>query len=181
VVRAEGGIFLPAGKTKTKQNRRVPISSILRVILDKRRNDPAGQPLPDAYVFGDEIGRKRASLNDAWKGARRRAKADGLHFHDLRREAGSRWMDAGVPLGVIQRWLGYANVSQTSTYLGASLDDGASAMQAFEQRIGRVPNIVTQSDDSASTTRRKRTRSDRPVFKKTNKNGTRPDPAIVLH
>ena len=43
-----------------------------------------------------------------------------MHFHDLRREAGSRWMDAGVLLHTIQKWLGHANISQTSTYLRAT-------------------------------------------------------------
>jgi integrase len=58
-------------------------------------------------------------------------KITGLHFHDLRREAASRWMDAGVSLGTIQRWLGHANVAQTSTYLGASLGNDGEDMQAF--------------------------------------------------
>ena len=44
-------------------------------------------------------------------------RAINLHFHDLRREAGSRWLDGGVPLQVIRDWLGHANISQTSTYL----------------------------------------------------------------
>ena len=54
-----------------------------------------------------------------------------LHFHDLRREAGSRWMDAGVPLATIQRWLGHANISQTSTYLGADLGGDEEAYAAL--------------------------------------------------
>ena len=68
-----------------------------------------------------------------------RAREDhGLHFHDLRREAGSRWMDAGVPLATIQRWLGHHNISQTSTYLAASGGGDADAMRAFEQAIGAI-------------------------------------------
>ena len=38
-----------------------------------------------------------------------------LYFHDLRREAGSRWLEGGVPLHTIQRWLGHTNISQAST------------------------------------------------------------------
>ena len=34
------------------------VQSVLRGVLDARRNDPAGEPLPaDAYVFGDAGGR----------------------------------------------------------------------------------------------------------------------------
>lgn len=141
-----GEIFLPAGKTKAKKPRRVPISTVLQKVLDARRNDPAGDPLPpEAYVFGDEVGRRRQSIKTAWKLALKRATITGLHFHDLRREAGSRWMDAGVPLATIQRWLGHHNISQTSTYLAASGGGDADAMRAFEQATGRLPNVAVSA------------------------------------
>ena len=139
-------LFLPAGKTKAKRDRRVPISTVLRRVLDARRLDPAGEFLPpDAYVFGDEVGRPRRSIKTAWRATCRRAGITGLHFHDLRREAGSRWMDAGIPLATIQRWLGHHNISQTSTYLGASLGGDERDMLAFEERIGRLAPL-TQID-----------------------------------
>jgi integrase len=137
-------IFLPGSKTKSKRDRRVPISSVLRVVLEARRSDPAGQLLPpEAYVFGDEVGRRRHSIKTAWRLTVQRAKLEDLHFHDLRREAGSRWMDAGVPLATIQRWLGHSNISQTSTYLGASLGHDESDMERYERAAGRV----TASDE----------------------------------
>ena len=58
----------------------------------------------------------------------------GLHFHDLRREAGSRWLDGGVPLQTIRDWLGHANISQTSTYLESTFAGQHEAMRAFEER-----------------------------------------------
>src|SRR5206468_2751458 len=45
--------------------------------------------------------------------SRANLRAINLHFHDLRREAGSRWLDGGVPLHTIRDWLGHANISQT--------------------------------------------------------------------
>jgi integrase len=136
-------LFLPAGKTKAKKPRRVPISTVLRAVLDARRNDPAGEPLPpDAFVLGDEVGRRRGSIKTAWRLTRKRANITGLHFHDLRREAGSRWMDAGVPLATIQRWLGHHNISQTSTYLAASGGGDADAMRAFDQAMGRLRHVA---------------------------------------
>lgn len=157
-----GELFFPAGKTKAKKPRRVPISTVLAALLARRRNDPAGDPLPpSAYVFGDEIGRRRrSSFKHDWENAvllahgqkpvrvkggqltpaSRAAYRDlNLHFHDLRREAGSRWMDAKVPLATIQRWLGHHNISQTSTYLAASGGGDAEAMIAFELAMKRVP------------------------------------------
>src|SRR6185436_14875448 len=84
---------LPAAKTKTKRDRVVPISGRLKAILEMRRNDPAGEPHGlQAYVFGDEIGQRTLSIKTAWRLTCRRAKIVGLRFHDLRREAGSRWL-----------------------------------------------------------------------------------------
>jgi integrase len=135
-------LFLPAQKTKAKRDRRVPVSSVLAAVLGRRQSDPAGKLLPpDAYVFGDEVGRPRASIKTAWRLTCQRAKLIDLRFHDLRREAGSRWMDAGVPLATIQRWLGHANISQTSTYLGASLGADELDMRVYEERIGRLTQI----------------------------------------
>ena len=158
VPRAE--IFLPAQKTKAKKDRRVPISSVLRPVLDARRQDPAGDPLPsEAYVFGNEIGERRASIKSAWRFLCQRAQIANLHVHDLRREAGTRWMDAGVPLATIQRWLGHPNIAQTSTYLGASIGGDEQDMHAFEARIGRRSEL-TQIDIPASEEGRKATQSD---------------------
>jgi len=172
-------IFLPAQKTKAKKDRRVPISTVLAPILEARRRDPAGAVLPpDAYVFGDELGRRRTSIKRPWAAAVLRAHGEtpryvkrpatgtrrarltanltpasrailatiDLHFHDLRREAGSRWMDAGVPLGTIQRWLGHHNIAQTSTYLGASIGGDEQDMRAFEERVGRVAAVAAPPD-----------------------------------
>ena len=122
-----------------------------------------------AFVFGDEVGRRRRSIKSAWKLTCKRAKIDGLHFHDLRREGASRWMDAGVPLATIQRWLGHHNISQTSTYLAASLGGDADEMRAFEERIGRtqsLPQVATK----AGTTSHEQLESDSGVLEQTNEN-----------
>jgi integrase len=157
-VRVEGprpAIILTAAKTKTRTLREVPISARLRAILEMRRTDPAGRHHPpEAFVFGDEIGRQVGSFKRAWATAQLRAhgfapeyvrgkgrltseclarlRTIDLHFHDLRREAGSRWLDAGVPLHTIQRWLGHSNISQTSTYLAVTDTGSHEAMARFD-------------------------------------------------
>ena len=160
-------LFLPAQKTKAKRDRRIPISTVLAPILTRRQLDPAGERLPaDAYVFGNEVGRRRHSIKTAWALTCKRAKITDLHFHDLRREAGSRWMDAGIPLATIQRWLGHANISQTSTYLGASLGGDEQDMRAYEERIGRLAQI----DVSASVNGSERTSTDIPATENAQQN-----------
>lgn len=179
-------LLLPAGKTKTKRDRSIPISARLRAILEMRRNGPDDEPLPDtAYVFGTEIGEQVTSFKRAWERAvlksagvkpeyvvrtidtpsgprkqrtavltpecRAQLRAVDLHFHDLRREAGSRWLDAGVPLHRIQKWLGHANISQTSTYLLAESADDDEAMRQFEARRAALQQIATDSGTGGQT------------------------------
>lgn len=126
-------ILLPAQKTKTKRDRRIPMSTRLKAILEMRRTDPTGADMPGtAYVFGNVLGQRLGSIDKAWGAACRRAGISDLHFHDLRREAGSRWLEGGVPLQVVRDWLGHANVSQTSTYLASTSEGEYDAMRRFE-------------------------------------------------
>ena len=143
-------------KTKTRRDRSIPISSRLTGILALRGFDPAGQPLPaTSYVFGHEIGPRVKSVSLAWH--RTVLKAHGyeptstqamnlavasrealglidLHFHDLRREAGSRWLEGGVPLHAVRDWLGHMSIAQTSTYVASTMKTQHDAMQRYEER-----------------------------------------------
>ena len=108
--------YLPAAKTKTKRDRVVPVSTRLMAILEMRRKDPAGEDLPpDAYVFGNALGQRTASIKTAWTLACKRAGLVDFHFHDLRREAGSRWIEGGMVLHEVRDFLGHTRVSQTDT------------------------------------------------------------------
>jgi len=97
-------IVLEQSKTKTRTERRVPVSSRLKAILDMRRKDPAGNDLPgDGYVFGNAIGQRTHSIKTAWRLACRRAGIHDLHFHDLRRRrarVGSKAACRYKPLGI---------------------------------------------------------------------------------
>jgi integrase len=171
-VRLDGprpALVLTAAKTKTKTLREVPISTRLRAILEMRRDGADGQPhAPTAFVFGTSTGEAIGSFKRAWQSVRLRAhgftpvqvKGTGrltpenlaqlatidLHWHDLRREAGSRWLDAGLPLHTIQRWLGHTNISQTSTYLAVTDTGSHEAMARFDAARGRASQ-PDESDD----------------------------------
>ncbi len=160
-------IVLPWGKTKTRRDRRIPISSRLKSVLEMRRIDPAGQlHALDAYVFGTEIGGLLVSVRRAWHTAVLRShghtpaytetanltpesravlNAIDLHFHDLRREAGSRWLDGGVPLHTIRDWLGHTNISQTSTYLAGTATTQHDAMTRFEAHRAALQRIARKA------------------------------------
>ena len=161
-------LVLPAPKTKTRQERRIPISTRLRAVLELRRFDPAGDPMPmDAYVFGNEIGQRVDNVKRAWATAvlkshgykpeytktanltkefRAALGAIDLHFHDLRREAGSRWLEGGVPLHTIRDWLGHTNIAQTSTYLAGTTKTQHDAMRRYEEHQAALQPFATDSE-----------------------------------
>ena len=170
-------LVLPWKKTKTRRDRRIPISTRLKGILEMRRFDPAGTLLPsDAFVFGTEIGTRLTNIKRAWNtavlkshghepsytstanltAASRAALASiDLHFHDLRREAGSRWLEGGVPLHTVRDWLGHESIAQTSTYLTGTMKTQHDAMKHFEEHQAALQRFATGS----KTGGRKRPRS----------------------
>jgi hypothetical protein len=117
------------------------------------RTDPAGREYPaTAHVFG-VLGERVASIKKAWEscvprahghepkwakggklaeGSRAALRAIDLHFHDLRHEAGSRWLEGGWPLHHVRAMLGHANISQTDTYLNAARMGLHESMQRYD-------------------------------------------------
>jgi len=136
--RARPQLVLPAAKTKTKKDRHVPISSRLKPILEMRRNDPDGnEHEPDAHVFGHVTGERQTTIKTAWRLALKRAKIAELHFHDLRREAASRWLDAGIRLNAVSKLLGHSTTEQTATYLACLLGAEHDAIAAYDEHRER--------------------------------------------
>ncbi|OLC47902.1 MAG: hypothetical protein AUH43_10695 [Acidobacteria bacterium 13_1_40CM_65_14] len=83
--------------------------------------DPEGQPFGrEAFVFGDEIGRRRKSAREAWERARIAAGIADFHLADLRHEAASRWEEAGVGTHVVSKMLGHSNLKTTTIYINAN-------------------------------------------------------------
>jgi len=141
-------LYLPAQKTKTKAARWIPISTRLKPILEMRRFDPDGKPhRGDRYVFGNEVGERIGSIKKGWTLACTRAGIEGLHFHDLRREAGSRWLESGVSLHEVQKLLGHANISQTITYLAST----ASSLHESLARFDELQQLATTAGNQNQT------------------------------
>ena len=58
-----------------------------------------------------------------------------LHFHDLRHEAGSRWLEAGMPIHHVKQLLGHASIGTTDTYLNSTRIGLQEAMRRAEQHL----------------------------------------------
>lgn len=143
---------------KDRTVRTVPISSRLAAVLEMVKTNPAGREYPPAaYVFG-LLGEPVQTIKKAWEtavlnafghapvweaggklaAASRAALATiNLHFHDLRHEAGSRWLEAGMPLHHVKEILGHANISQTDTYLNAGRVVLQDSMKRFDAARGK--------------------------------------------
>ena len=104
-----------------------------------------------------------------------------LHLHDLRREAGSRWLEGGVPLHVVRDWLGHMSISQTSTYLAGTMKTQHDAMAAFEKRRNSLKpkkilqNLATRSKTGGRKSPQSAVRRER----KPNKTGIGHEPTIM--
>jgi integrase len=56
-----------------------------------------------------------------------------LHLHDLRHQAGSRWLEAGMPIHHVQELLGHAGVKTTRIYLNADRDGLHESIRRFDE------------------------------------------------
>lgn len=98
-------------------------------------------------MFGDECGGRVKGFKTAWKLTCKRAGITGLRFHDLRRESGSRLLEApGVSLTDVRDFLGHREVSQTNTYLATTAQ---RLRAAIEKRDSARTNLAQppQEDD----------------------------------
>jgi integrase len=143
-----GTVFLPGEKTKTAEDRTVPITARLRAVLEMRWSVQHALLNPDGsadgedvtvpatfYVFGNEAGEQVKSIKTAWKLACRRGGITGLCFHDLRRECGSRLLETpGVSLMDARDWLGHASVTMTNTYLSTTI----AKLQSAAARVDKA-------------------------------------------
>ena len=143
----------------------MPVGTTLAAILANRRTGPDGKPFgPDCYVFGNSVGEKVGSIKKSWMTAVLKAhghqpqwdkrgknqlsaesraayRACDLHFHDLRREAASRLVEAGATVVEAQHLLGHSSVQQTAIYLASSLKALETAIErkeAHERRLAEA-------------------------------------------
>jgi integrase len=103
----------PASTTKQATLHRVPLSGAACRLLAQMRK----QADDDAdWIFPARGGGHRPHVNEAWIKARKAAKLDGLHLHDLRHTFASTLASAGLSLPVIGALLGHSTPVTTHRY-----------------------------------------------------------------
>lgn len=73
----------------------------------------------------------REAFKQSWADVVKRAGIDDLHFHDLRREAGSRFDEAGLTRGEHDLMMGHANKDMASLYISADLKSIQDRLDRF--------------------------------------------------
>jgi integrase len=139
--------------TKDAETRRLPISIRLAGVLEMAQAGPGGTKYSTShYVFGVLGGRVKRTKK-AWETCVLRAhgheprwakngklcpasravlRAVDLRFHDLRHEAGSRWLEGDWPIHHVKEMLGHSNISQTDTYLNVGRLGLHESMKRFD-------------------------------------------------
>jgi excisionase family DNA binding protein len=148
-----GRIHVKAEKSKTHQDRHIPIDNVLFTLLGTRRN----QNGHSKYVFGyyNEARKKYSRYADIVKpfiNAREKAGLNHVHFHDLRHTFATRCVQSGVDLFSLMKLLGHSNVDTTQRYVNMRDVDLSPAIDKLEKTFyPRVPT-VTKTDTREKTT-----------------------------
>jgi integrase len=127
----EGYYFNPYGKTKSAR-RKLPLSRRAAEVLRHRLASTQGD-----YVFPGARGEKDTSrhivkLNNAHKGAVKRAKLDAFRIYDLRHTFATRAAEAGVDLVTLAALLGHSRVQMVMRYAHPSEKHQFEAIRAME-------------------------------------------------
>jgi integrase len=127
-----GELTIRAENAKDNESRHLPISSRLKAVLKMVQHDPKGEEhKPHAFVFGDAVGGKVADPKKSWAKAVKAAGISDLHFHDLRHEAGSRFVEQGWPLHHVREMLGHADLKTTDNYINTTRQGLHDSMRKF--------------------------------------------------
>jgi integrase len=166
------------GASKTGIARTLPMSQRLHdELVTLPQTDPNGDAFGRAaYLFGDEMGGRIKTIRKAWHTAVLRAhgheptwektalsaasqtklKQIDLHFHDLRHEAGKRWLESkAFDLEQIRQMYGHTTIAQTATYLHAEVGSSFVAMQTLDaQRANAKVEAAREAARVAKTRQR---------------------------
>ena len=129
----EGKLFLRDSKSGP---RTVWLSSATREVLDRlpRRNEWV---FPSPYRYAEHL----AEITDFWQEVRAEAGLHEVRVHDLRHTFASQAAIQGIPLPVVARLLGHAQVQMTLRYAHVSDRD----VEAAAERIGGVMAEIMNS------------------------------------
>ena len=91
---------------------------------------PNNKPTPDKNVFP----MLKTAFSQSWRDLVKRAGIEGLTFHDLRREAGSRFDEAGLTKAEHDLMMGHSNGDIGSIYIASKLELIQHKLDKYENK-----------------------------------------------
>jgi integrase len=124
-------------ETKNTSPRTVPLSAAATAVFREALNHPV-RPIDTDLIFYGEPGRdgKRRpyQFNPVWLNIKRELKLTNVHFHDLRHEAVSRFVEAGFSDQEVSAISGHKSMQMLKRYTHLRAEDLVSRMDALNTR-----------------------------------------------
>jgi len=130
-------------QTKSRKSRTIPMSQKMSELLHEtpKRSEKV-------FDFNDiqKIKAKKDSLCNIRKRFERIKRQlsflhSGQRFHIFRHTAITRWANSGVPLPIVQKWVGHSSIEMTMKYVHPSEEESAQWMKKYSD-FTQFPNIV---------------------------------------
>jgi integrase len=109
------GLITTTRQTKSGRSRSVPLPERSTQFLAQLRANEVGT-VASLYVFRHEDGRRILTMEKGIKAAVRRAGLKDVRWHDLRRTAGCRWLQAGRSMKEVSILLGHSSIATTEKH-----------------------------------------------------------------
>ena len=127
-------------ETKNTSPRTVPLSAAAKAIFSEASNHPV-RPIDTDLIFFGEPGRdsKRRpyQFNPVWLNIKRDLKLADVHFHDLRHEAVSRFVEAGFSDQEVSAISGHKSMQMLKRYTHLRAEDLVEKLDLLPSRKGR--------------------------------------------
>lgn len=111
-----GFIRLKAEETKEKKPRSIPISPVLRTVLNELKAEQQKVKSISNRVF-TRNGRPITSIRTGFEFARENAKISDLHLHDFRHTAITRWSAMGIARDIVMAASGHHSIQVHDGYV----------------------------------------------------------------
>jgi len=117
--------------TKSGKPRYIPLNSTVFDMLVRLKASSGKH----AYVFTNlRTGKPFTTIKTAFNAACRRAKIDGLRFHDLRRTFATRILQRGADIETVKELLGHHSVLVTQRYTHSNVEVKRSAVELLSEK-----------------------------------------------
>lgn len=133
-----GLLHLHAGSTKTDEARSVPATKRVTGVLNRRKNFPMPFQMldPKSLRWQWEKVRGLMGMNDDPQ----------FVVHMLRHTCASRLVQRGVPLAVVQKWMGHKKIETTLRYAHLAPDSLLIGKEALEARNPAEARMMATAD-----------------------------------